>query len=153
MATLAAVAVVFAILAGVFHVPLAAAAAFPFFLALVILVIVAGTGRRDQLTAYGTQLAARLAGEGAALVSAAAPQDMTNSPDAELGRRAVAVAAMVPGAGPGLSTPGRRRGAAGQTEAWSVFSGTWRLVRIEPQLPQRTFYRGTVTLAYATFSR
>ncbi len=110
----------------------------------------AWTSRPDQLTPYGIQLAARLAGEVAAL-SLPATQEMPTSTSAELGRRAVAVAAMIPGAVPGLSTPGGRRRTAMQTEAWSVFSGTWRLVKIPPPAGRTIPSSGVVSLAFAAW--
>jgi hypothetical protein len=150
--TLAAVALLFAILTAILRLPLAASAAFSVFLPLIILVIVVGADRRDQLTPYGTQLAARVAGERGALVSAPATQGLAAPADAELGRRAVAVAAMIPGAGPGRSAPSRHRGPAAQTEAWSAFSGTWRLVKIGPPPRDRVIpIPGIVALAFAAF--
>ncbi len=109
------------------------------------------TSRPDQLTPYGIQLAARLTREVAAL-SLPATQELSTSTAAELGRRAVAVAATIPGAGPGLSAASSQRGTAMQTEAWSAFSGTWRLVNIPPPLGKRTIpSSGVVSLAFAAW--
>jgi hypothetical protein len=108
--------------------------------------------RRDRLTPYGAQLAARIAGERAALISDAGTRDAAStSANAELSRRALAVAAMVQAA-QGHSVPSRRRGSVPQSEAWSAFSGTWRLVTIgPPQRERMSPIPGVVTLAFAVW--
>jgi hypothetical protein len=145
----AAVATLFGSLAVIRHLTLAGAAGCSVAVALVVLVLVAATSRRDRLTPYGTELAARFAGEHAALIGTPAMQGLAIS-DAELGRRAVAVAAMIPGAGPEPGTPGRRRGPAAPAQAWSAFSGTWRLVTIGPP-PQNVMIPAEVRLAFTVW--
>ena len=147
---LAAVGTLFGSLAVIRHLTLVGAAGCSIAVALVVLVLVAGTSRRDRLTPYGTELAARLAGERTALIGAPAMKSLAVSADAELGRRAVAVAAMIPGAGPEPGAPSRRRGPAAPTEAWSAFSGTWRLVKIGAP-PQNLMIPAVVRLAFTAW--
>jgi len=145
-ATLAAVAA----LAATPRLPLAAAVGIPVLLGLIVLFLVAVTSRPDQLTPYGAELAARLSGERAALMGAPATQGLAIPAGAELGRRAVAIAAMIPGAGPEPGAPGRRRGPAAPAEAWSAFSGTWRLVKIGPP-PQNLITPAAWRLAFVAW--
>jgi hypothetical protein len=97
--------------------------------------------RQDRLTAAGAALAARARRDRSALAASAASWD-DPAPRA-LRQRALAVAVGVPAAVPAPRLPGagrRRRMRSGgrrpdgkqrPTEAWSSFSGSWRLVRIE----------------------
>jgi hypothetical protein len=98
--------------------------------------------RQDRLTAAGSALAARARRDRSALAASAASWD-DPAPRA-LRQRALAVAAGVPEAVPGARQPAARRrrrmrssarrpdGKQRPTEVWSSFSGSWRLVRIEP---------------------
>jgi hypothetical protein len=99
--------------------------------------------REHRLTAAGSALATRWKRERAAL--AAAPATWDNLAPAALQRRAFAVAAGIPQAAPGSPGPvapgsGAPRGAPKMrgtppvgtqrpVEAWSSFSGSWRLVK------------------------
>jgi hypothetical protein len=99
--------------------------------------------REHRLTVTGSALAARWKRERAALV--AAPATWDNLAPASLQRRAFAVASGISHAAPGSSAPvapgsgepGRARklrgappvGTQRPAEAWSSFSGSWRLVK------------------------
>jgi hypothetical protein len=146
----AAVATLFGSLAVIRHLTLAGAAGCSIAVALVVLVLVAWTSRRDRLTPYGTELAAQLAGERTALIGAPAMPGWAISAEAGLGRRAVAVAAMIPGAGPEPDARRRRRGPAAPGQVWSAFSGTWRLVKIGPP-PRDRMIPAVVRLAFAVW--
>jgi hypothetical protein len=106
---------------------------------LICAVAIASASWRDRLTTLGATLAARWTQEQSAL--AATPAAWTLGAEA-LQQRAFAVALSVPGAGigpPGRPLPASRLGRVAvdrpsevtrPSQAWSSFTGSWRLVKI-----------------------
>jgi Predicted membrane protein (DUF2207) len=109
--------------------------------AVLFWVAVGWLARHDRLTPAGAALAARGKRDRSALAASAA--SWADPDPRALRQRALAVAAGVPEALPGPLLPAARRrrkvrssarrpdGKQRPTEAWSSFSGSWRLVRIE----------------------
>lgn len=102
---------------------------------LISAIVLALAGYRDRLTSLGAMLAARWTQEQIAL--ATTPAAWTEANLDALQRRAFAVALSVPGAG--LGPPGRAGRVVAErpsdsempNQAWSSFTGSWRLVQIE----------------------
>ena len=102
---------------------------------LVFTCVLALGSYNERLTALGATLAARWTQEQAAL--ATSPATWTEASLDALQRRAFAVALSVPGAG--LGPPGRAGRVVAErpsdsrmpSQAWSSFTGSWRLVKIK----------------------
>ena len=120
--------------------------AFAAIAAVVLPLILLAIFWKDRLTPAGTELARLWRAERSRLAADPAPwgqprKSAQASPDVSasaLARRALAVAATIPGAGTDAVLPGRRRRRRGRraprgspTEAWSSFTGSWRLVPIK----------------------
>ena len=125
------------------HADIGAAVTVGFFSWFTFTGIIASAGYRDRLTTLGATLAARWALEQAAIANDPAARTtgaaaLAAEPSADaLQLRAFAVALSIPGAG--LGPPGRsgrvvaERPSDGRMpkQAWSSFTGSWRLVEIK----------------------